>query len=186
MLFKNTGHVFGFENDKLNDFGEQNGFASFIKCSDDDDPVIPLQRPRGKGDVAVLWREDFDKCVAVLEGEGSDRIYVMQTETSKGIVMLINCYLPCRGLKQSETDFTNTTDEVREIVLKYKQSSEIVLVGNLNASLHRESPYARDKYLKDFMLETNFTLLTDYPDTYTYIHGKGQSVIEYIIPYIVE
>ena len=88
--------------------------------------------------------------------------------------MLINCYLPCRGLKQSETDFTNTTDDVTEIVLKYKQSSEIVLVGDLNASLHRESPYARDKYLKDFMLETNLTLPTDCPDTYTYIHGKGQ------------
>ena len=75
----------------------------------------------------------------------------------------------------------NVTDEVREIVVKYKQSSDIILLGDMNASMFRDPPLPRDKYLKDVLNEMNLSLPVNYSEVYIYRHGSGKSIIDYII-----
>ena len=72
-------------------------------------------------------------------------------------------------------------DELREIIVKYSTSSHIILVGDLNAYFHRDQPLVRDKNLQTLLEDTNMVLSDSYPDEYTYIHGKGKSLIDYII-----
>ncbi|MEW8546332.1 MAG: reverse transcriptase family protein [Candidatus Thiodiazotropha sp.] len=90
-------------------------------------------------------------------------------------------YLPCRGYKDSEDRFLDTLDELKEIVTKYAVDAHIVLVGDLNASLHREQPIARDEKLKSFLEKFQITTIKNYPIDYTYMHGNGKSVIDYIL-----
>ena len=89
--------------------------------------------------------------------------------------------MPCRGNKEAETDFVNVADETREIIVKYKQSSDVILLGDMNASLFRDPPMARDKYLKGILSEMNLSLPDNYPEVHTYKHGSGKSIIDYII-----
>ena len=48
-----------------------------------------------------------------------------------------------------------------------------MLVGDLNASLHRDQPLTRDKKLQTLLEDTNLVLNDSYPDEFTYMHGKG-------------
>ena len=141
--------LYGFEKGKLIDFCEKQWFSTMIKSSDDNDPLTPLQRPRGKGGVALLLSKCLDKHVTILDQEGGTRVCVIQVETHAGPVTTINCYLPCRGNKEADRDFMNVTDDVREIVVTYKQSSDIILLGDMNASMFRDPPLPRDKYEGD-------------------------------------
>ena len=75
----------------------------------------------------------------------------------------------------------NVADEMREIIVKYKQSSDVILLGDMNASLFRDPPLVRDKYLKDILIEMNLSLPDNYLELYTYKHGSGKSIIDYII-----
>ena len=49
--------LYGFEKGKLIDFCEKQGFSTMIKSSDDNDPLTPLQRPRGKGGCCVTMEQ---------------------------------------------------------------------------------------------------------------------------------
>lgn len=136
--------LYNFEQSTLDNFCAENNFESFIKSTDDSDPISPLQRPRGKGGVAILWRENISKNIKKIP-DGSSRICGVMCDTVKGPVTIINVYMPCRGLKLSDDLFCETLDELSEIIEKYSTSSNIILVGDLNASLHRDQPLARDK-----------------------------------------
>ena len=49
------GHwLYNFEQSTLDNFCAENNFESFIKSTDDSDPMSSLQWPRGKGGVAIL------------------------------------------------------------------------------------------------------------------------------------
>ena len=173
--------LYGFEKGKLIDFCEKHGFSIMIKSSDDNDPLTPLQRPRGKGGVALLWSKRHDQHVTALYEEGGNRICAIHVETLEGLVTIINCYLPCRGNKEADREFMNVADEVSEIVVKYKLSSDVILLGDMNASMFRDPPLPRDKYLKDVLIEMNLSLPENYPEDHTYRHGLGKSTIDYII-----
>ena len=95
------------------------------------------------------------------------------------MLTVINCYLPCRGNKGSDEHFKSVIDEVRELIIKYKVTSEIVLLGDLNASLHRNPALTRDLYMNVILID--LSLPERYPTVYTYQHGNGKSVIDYIL-----
>ena len=173
--------LYNFEKHKLEEFCSERGFECFLKCSDDADPISPLQRPRGKGGTGILWRNTISRNVKVLPG-GSDRVCAIRCEYSDhGSICIINVYLPCRGYKDSDDRFLDTLDEVREILIKYAVNSHVILLGDLNASLHREKPIARDAILKNFLDEFRITTGKNYPTDFTYVHGSGKSTIDYVL-----
>ena len=110
--------LYNFEQSTLDDFCSENNFDSYIKSTDDSDPISPLQRPRGKGGVAIQWRENISKNIQKIP-DGSNRICGVTCNTEKGPITIINVYMPCRGLKLSDDLFCETSDELREIIVKY-------------------------------------------------------------------
>ena len=51
----------------------------------------------------------------------------------------MNVYLPTRGSAMDEMFFDDSLDMLHEIILKYSSSHTIVLGGDFNSSLHRET-----------------------------------------------
>ena len=86
--------LYGFEKGKLIDFCEKHGFSLMIKSTDDNDPLTPLQRPRGKGGVAILRSKRLDQYVTTLVNDGGNHICAIQVESLQGSLTIINCYLP--------------------------------------------------------------------------------------------
>ena len=41
--------LYNYEKKNLSDFCGEKGFSTFLKSVDDDDPLLPTCRPRGKG-----------------------------------------------------------------------------------------------------------------------------------------
>ena len=70
--------------------------------------------------------------------------FAVLSDTVKGPVTIVNVYMPCKSLKLSDELSCETLDGLSEIIEKYSTSSNIILVGDLNASLHRDQPLARD------------------------------------------
>ena len=75
--------LYGFEKRKLINFCEKHGFSIMIKSNDDNDPLTPLQRPRGKGGVAILWSKRLDQYVTTLVNDCGNRICAIQVERYK-------------------------------------------------------------------------------------------------------
>ena len=114
--------------------------------------------------------------------DGSDRICAILCESGEaGQVCIINVYLPCRGYKDSDDRFLDALDKLREIVIKYPVNAHIVLLGDLYASLHREKPLARDIKLQSCLEEFQITTGENYPTDFTYVHGNGKSIIDYVL-----
>ena len=65
--------LYNFEQLILDKFCAENNFDSFIKSVDDLVPISPLQRPRGKEGVAILWRDNIAKNITKIP-DGSSRI----------------------------------------------------------------------------------------------------------------
>ncbi|MEW8548713.1 MAG: endonuclease/exonuclease/phosphatase family protein, partial [Candidatus Thiodiazotropha sp.] len=82
--------LYNFEKHNLEIFSHERGFDCFLKCSDDMDPLSPLQRPRGKGGVGILWRQALSSNIKVLP-DGSDRVCAVICESLEcGRICIIN------------------------------------------------------------------------------------------------
>lgn len=66
-------------------------------------------------------------------------------------------------------------------MIKYGNSADMMVAGDLNASLTRDKPTKRDKLVLDFMEECNLHVPTNLPviDTYHHHHGHCNSQIYY-------
>ena len=174
--------LYNYEKKNLSDFCGENGFSTFLKSVDDDDPLLPTCRPRGKGGVGFLWTKDLDSVIEVVH-DGDSRMIVLLLHVQDCPVCMINVYMPCRGLNNSESDFRDTLDQIQEVINKYCHAYRIVLMGDLNASLTREDPSSRDKVLRKFCESQCLSLCDNYPSVNTFIHpnGKSKSQIDYIL-----
>ena len=95
-------------------------------------------------------------------------------------ICMINVYMPCRGLSNSESDFRDTFDQVQEVINKYCHAYSVILLWDLNASLTRDS---RDNILRKFCASQHLSMCEDYPVMNTFVHpnGKSQLQIDYIL-----
>ena len=108
---------------------------------------------------------------------------VMLIRAQKCSICMINVYMPCRGLSNSESDFRDTLDQVQEVINKYCHAYSVILFGNVNASLTRTVPNSRDSILRKFCASQHLSLCEDYPvmNTFGHPNGKSQSQIDYIL-----
>ncbi|KAH3820468.1 hypothetical protein DPMN_122214 [Dreissena polymorpha] len=49
-------------------------------------------------------------------------------------------YMPSRNTHQSEIEFQECTDQLREIIVKYSSSHEIIIGGDINTDLSTQAP----------------------------------------------
>ena len=148
-----------------------------IKSVDDKDPIGPICRPRGKGGVAIMWNKRLNSQVNILQ-DGNDRTLTVQVGDS---IFIVNVYLPARGTEGAEMEFDECLSELEEITVKYGVGSNIILAGDMNASIHRDKGLKRDQHLHEFVQKLGYTTAKDYPLIPTFVHHNGStSQIDYI------
>ena len=163
--------MFNFEQQKIGQLDV--AFSCAAKSVDDEDPISLFQCPRGYGGVAILWRKIIDDEENLLP-DGSSSIICLELKTNRKKICIISLYMPSRGRPESEADSQDALDEINEIIEKYHHSHSIILMGDLNASLNRESPYPRGKALRSFCISNN--ICTDTPNVTTFYHSNGRDV----------
>ncbi|VDI04539.1 Hypothetical predicted protein [Mytilus galloprovincialis] len=160
-----------------------NKYKCHVKCVDDTNPISPLQRPRGMSGTAICYKREISSSVTE-KSDGSMRINVIKVDVKPKPLLIIGVYMPCRGGIDADRDYREITDELSEIILKYKSSCDIVIAGDTNASTARDKPNSRDKLFLDFIKEHNFYTPNGLGQENTYFHPSGMSSTQ--IDYILE
>ena len=148
-------------------------------------PAYPERRVPGclKGlnhppQLAQLWTKKLDSHVNILP-DGNQR--TLMIELGKELY-IINVYMPTRGTEGAEMEFDCCLAELEEIKTKYGEERDIILAGDINASLHRDKGLKRDQRFGNFVKRCRYKLADNYPQSPTFEHHNGSnSQIDYIL-----
>jgi len=171
--------LFNFEQDKLSEYFPHHNYT--VKSNDDDDPISPLERKRGLGGVAILWKKTLDHSIEKLS-DGSNRILAVSLSTESGKICIISVYMPCKGKKDSSLLQQSTLDEVAEIISKYSPTHKIILLGDFNAQLLNNASRNWEKAILHLLHESRISLNSDYPVKPTFFHHneRDKAQIDFI------
>ncbi|CAG2208661.1 unnamed protein product [Mytilus edulis] len=151
-----------------------------IKSVDDNNPIPPIQKPRGYGGVAILWKDSLNHIVEKVD-DGSERIVCIKLNVEPRPILLICAYMPCRGTKHANEEFKDCLDQLHEIIVKYSGKYTPVLCGDLNCDLiNGSTTSARQSWLKEF-IETSNLKFRSMPLTFIHPNGHESSSIDYIL-----
>ncbi|MES9904845.1 MAG: reverse transcriptase domain-containing protein [Sedimenticola sp.] len=168
--------LFAFQLEQLNQLDEN--FESQGKAVDDNDPIPPVQKPRGYGGVANLTRTNSDlkfrKC-----NDGSNRIVVTEM-LSNPPVCLCNVYMPARNSRTSQS-YSEILDELSEIISKYKSTHAIIVLGDMNASLITRKGNEQDILFKQFCEKENLHTNQFGEPTFFHENGRDCAELDYVL-----
>ena len=156
--------------------------TTFVKCFDDDIIGDPIERRRGHAGVAISVNNKLQHLVELLP-DGSNRVLAIRLNISKTLI-IVCVYMPTRGGKSTLDDYKSILDELSEIIEKYKQIADIIIGGDMNASLHR-----RDLNVPQDNAFANFIQLNklQIPETcrkqstFYHFNQRDQSQIDYFL-----
>ncbi|KAK3085377.1 hypothetical protein FSP39_002384 [Pinctada imbricata] len=170
--------LFKFEENEIIELADSLDSMCLTVCSDEDEPIQPHYRPRGKGGLAIIWKKELHEQIQVLP-ELNNRIAGIKIGKD---TVLFSVYLTSRGGRGADMEFEEQIEQLKEINTKYMEY-KIVYIGDFNASLHREKGYRRDKVFKEAVQMMDFILPENYPETPTFYHcnGMDSSQIDYIL-----
>ena len=136
-------------------------------------------RHGGHGGVAICIHNKYEHLIEPIP-YGGNRIVGIRLNTTPPILILC-VYLPCRGTSNTGL-FQETLDELSEILEKYKNKANILLGGDMNASLRRDS--AQDRQFKCFLNEYDMKVPPKCTNSATFFHFNGKDT--YQIDYVLE
>jgi len=145
------------------------------KGADMNNPIHPMQIPRGYGGVAILWKKHLDKFVKPLP-DGGERIQCL--EITNGVsrpVLLVSIYLPTKGYSNSLQSFQEVIDQLYEIIQKFQVTHDIILGGDVNEDLVNIQDRSRYEHMKEFIEDCSLQYNTAGK---TYINPKGEECTE--------
>ncbi|CAC5403629.1 unnamed protein product [Mytilus coruscus] len=137
---------------------------------DDEYPILDYKAIRGYGGTAIFWQKDLNNAVNIMP-DGNYRIQVLTRNSSPNPVCLIYIYMPS-AQNSGDNEYKDTLDQISEIMDKYKEIYQIILCGDMNASLHRDNR-KRDKIFEEFKNINNFHIPDSYPIKPTFFHHNG-------------
>ena len=146
------------------------------KAVDSDDPIAPIQMPRGYGGVGILWKKDIDHLVTVLP-DGGCRIQCVAVRAERPL-LLISIYMPCKGASDNYEAFSECLDQLNEIVTKYGNTHDVVLGGDFNEEVSQGSS-RRSTLLSEFLSDHCLTT-TKTEKTFLHPNGIDSTTIDYI------
>ena len=140
-----------------------------------------MERTRGHSGVAICIKINLEHLTEQLP-DGGNRVVVSKLKLDRP-VLLVCVYLPTRGNITTNDDYQAILDELIETLEKYKATCDIILGGDMNASLHREGSLSRDKIFRNFLDEANlfFQRIVKKSNTFHHYNGKDESQIDYIL-----
>jgi len=91
--------------------------------------------------------------------------------------------MPCRGATNADKDFLESLDVISEIIDKYGHTCDVILTGDMNASLTRQTPNSRDSLFLNFIKDHHILIPSCMDETNTYYHpsGSSQTQIDYVL-----
>lgn len=157
-------------------------FICAIKCFDEDLVNDPIERKRGHAGVAICFNIKLQSMMEILP-DGGKRIICIRINALKPLT-LICVYMPTRGGSMSLDDYKSILDELSEIIEKYKYTSDIIIGGDMNASLHRtERKISYDIALSEFLQDNALNLpdMCQKQSTFYHFNNKDESQIDYFL-----
>jgi exonuclease III len=129
------------------------------KCFDDDIAQDPLERRRGHAGVAICFKNKLQNFIEPLP-DGGNRVIAIRLNVIQPFI-LVCVYMPTRGGNATLDDYKAVLDELSEIIEKYRSIYDIIIGGDMNASLHRsDRNITHDTVFTEF-LEINGLKLPD-------------------------
>ena len=160
----------------LNELNEQY-FASG-KSVDSQNPIPPIQIPRGYGGVAIFWKKNIDHVVNDLD-IGNERIKCIELNLEKPI-LIVNVYMPCNGDKDNFHSYVECIEQLQEIILSFQNTHDIVIGGDFNENAVLKSNSKRSTCFHRF-LEENKLVTKDVGHTFIHANGKDTSAIDFFL-----
>ena len=153
-----------------------------IKCCDEYDPASPMQRKRGTGGVAIIWKKKYSSKVTELP-DGGNRVIAIQVAAVSQTITLICTYMPASNTHDPTADYQDVLDQIYEITSKYSTNGPVIWLGDINADPNRQKPTQNDKLFKRFCEETGYVIHPSTPmqATYHHFHGDIHSQIDHIL-----
>ena len=104
----------------------------------------------------------------------------MEITTNETPICLINIYMPSEQ-KNGDINFKDTLCELSEIIETYRSTHQVIIAGDMNASLQRD--IARDKLFQSFVRDNHLDTLRLQSSDPTFYHhnGKFKSKIDYFL-----
>ena len=103
---------------------------------DHNDPISPLQRPRGYGGVDIVRKKKLAGIVRQLPDKTPKITAISIKVSGPKDICLIGAYFPSRGIKGCETDYQATLDQIRKIIEKYSPYHDIIICADFNTDLY--------------------------------------------------
>lgn len=124
-------------------------FSCHTKCFDDDIVQDPLERRRGHAGVAICFKNKLQNFIEPLP-DGGNRVIAIRLNVIQPFI-LVCVYMPTRGGNATLDDYKAVLDELSEIIEKYRSTYDIIIGGDMNASLHRsDRNITHDTVLRNF------------------------------------
>ena len=117
------------------------------------------------------------------KADGSIRIAVIKLAAKPKPILIIGACMPCRGVINADTDFLESLNVISEIINKYGHTCDIILTGDMNASLTRQTPNSRDSMFLNFIKDHHILTPScmDEINAYYRPSGSSQTQIDYVL-----
>lgn len=154
-------------------------YEAVVLCADDDNPRLDHNMIRGYGGAATFWRKELNGKAKHMVSV-PPRIIVTEISTKDYIICIINVYMPADN-SNCDLDYKNTLAQIQEVMNTFCTTHEILICGDLNASLKRMK--TRDKTFQSFVLENSLTPSEKFPTKNTFFHHnqKYETQIDYFL-----
>ena len=149
------------------------------KAVDDNNPIVPIQKPRGYGGVGVLWNKSLDNVITTLP-DGGNRIQCVELKTKEKPFIFISVYMPCKGKNSNIDDFRDCVDQLDEIITKYENSHTVIVGGDINEDIHKKEQSSRKAYIQELISDHDLQV-TSLGSTFIHPNGKDCSEIDYFL-----
>lgn len=104
--------------------------SNVITC---DSPRTFFGRQYGRGGVALLWHNDINNLIQVIDS-GSDRIAAIKVKLRSNNLYVVQVYLPC--VNELIEVFKSEVDQLNDLLSSFENDSQIVLMGDFNAKFN--------------------------------------------------
>ena len=136
-----------FDKELLKDF--DSNYEVLAKSVDDANPRLDYKNIRGYSGVCTFWKKSLTPSIRTPD-LGNERIIVLEITTTSKPICLINAYMPSTSINSDE-EYKDCLIELSEMVQIYQHTHNVILCGDMNASLQRHT--CRDRLFQDVVTD---------------------------------